>query len=159
MSVSIVLVPLALAIGGMMEEASLDKKIAYEDVNNVYKNNDNNNVCYQVETPIKRIDLLIEGVEELGFDFISLNDKYIIENEVGNIEFIKNSNNQVDILFNGDYSEEQVQNISSDIYNQYTSVLQSEVYKTLKERAKERGYTLENEVIEEDNSIVLNFSV
>ena len=159
MSVSLVLVPLALAVGGALSDLSADETIKYEDINNITENNGENNKCYQVETPIKRMDLLIKSISELDYEPQKVNDKYIINDINGNIEFIRNSNNQIDILFNSAYSIEQVQNISSNIYEQYTSQLQYEVYNTLKQKAEERGYTLENEVIESDNSIVLNFLV
>lgn len=158
MSVSLVLVPLAIAIGGALSDLPENETIKYEDVNNIVQNNENNR-CYQVETPIKRMDLLVRCISELGYDLQKINDKYIMKYTDGDIEFIRNSNSQIDILFNSGYSQDQVQNISSDIYNQYTSVLQAEIYNTLKQKAEERGYTLENEVIEDDNSIVLNFIV
>lgn len=159
MSVSLILLPLALAISEAIPDSSEDKTIKYEDVNNITLNNSENNKCYQVETPITRIDLLVKSISELNYDLQQINDKYVIKDTYGDIELIRNSNNQIDILFNSSYSIEQVKNISSDIYNQYTSVLQSEVYTTLKQKAEKRGYTLEDEVIEEDNSIVLNFIV
>ncbi|MBC5997138.1 hypothetical protein EAI30_02200 [Romboutsia ilealis] len=155
MSVSLVLVPLAIAIGGALSDLPENEIIKYEDVNNIVQNNR----CYQVETPIKRMDLLVRCISELGYDLQKINDKYIMKYTDGDIEFIRNSNSQIDILFSSGYSQDQVQNISSDIYNQYTSVLQAEIYNTLKQKAEERGYTLENEVIEDDNSIVLNFIV
>lgn len=158
MSVSLVLVPLAIAIGGALSDLPENETIKYEDVNNIVQNNENNR-CYQVETPIKRMDLLVRCISELGYDLQKINDKYIMKYTDGDIEFIRNSNSQIDILFSSGYSQDQVQNISSDIYNQYTSVLQAEIYNTLKQKAEERGYTLENEVIEDDNSIVLNFIV
>ncbi len=158
MSVSLVLVPLALAIGGALSDLSENETIKYEDVNNITENNSESNKCYQVQTPIKRMDLLLRSVSELDYNLQQVNNKYIIKESNGDIEFITN-NNKIDILFNSNYSREQVQSISSDIYNQYTSVLQSEVYNTLKQKAEERGYTLESEAIEEDNSIVLNFTV
>ena len=159
MSVSLVLVPLALAIGGALSDLSENVIIKYEDVNSITENSGENNRCYQVETPIKRMDLLIRSISELDYNLQQINNKYVIKDTDGDIEFIRNNNNQIDILFNSNYSRQQVQSISSDIYNQYTSVLQAEVYNTLKQKAEERGYTLENEVIEEDNSIVLNFIV
>ena len=159
MSVSLVLVPLALAIGGALSDLSENEIIKYEDVNSITKNSGENNTCYQVETPIKRMDLLIRSISELDYNLQQINNKYVIKDTDGDIEFIRNNNNQIDILFSSNYSRQQVQSISSDIYNQYTSVLQAEVYNTLKQKAEERGYTLENEVIEEDNSIVLNFTV
>ena len=155
MSVSLVLVPLAIAIGGALSDLPENEIIKYEDVNNIVQNNR----CYQVETPIKRMDLLVRCISALGYDLQKINDKYIMKYTDGDIEFIRNSNSQIDILFSSGYSQDQVQNISSDIYNQYTSVLQAEIYNTLKQKAEERGYTLENEVIEDDNSIVLNFRV
>ena len=155
MSVSLVLVPLAIAIGGALSDLPENEIIKYEDVNNIVQNNR----CYQVETPIKRMDLLVRCISELGYDLQKINDKYIMKYTDGDIEFIRNRNSHIDILFISGYSQDQVQNISSDIYNQYTSVIQAEIYNTLKQKAEERGYTLENEVIEDDNSIVLNFIV
>jgi hypothetical protein len=144
MSVSLVLVPVVIAAAGVLF-------VKVEPL-------ENDEIIYK--TKMKDALILQEAVINLEYQPNILNKEEMeIQLEDGNIVFQKNEDNTFQVMFSENMSQEQVEAVISEIYDEYTTLVQQQTYEKLLENIKHRNLILESEEVTEDNSIVLTLTV
>lgn len=142
MSVTLILVPVAIAVIGTL--STRDEKS--KDLDAMY-----------LPTKMKEEPLLQKALGNYGYK--SFSDGKNINLEESQIVFQKNEEGNFEAIFLGDIPEEHAQNFVSDIYDEYTKLVQEQVYNKLLANIKERDLRLESEEVQKDNSIVLTLAV
>jgi hypothetical protein len=143
MGVSLVLIPLALAIQGM-----------------VVTRGEKRQQQFVLKTRMKNRELLLSALRKTGVEPVEKDG--IIRTAHGpdkQLSFHLNEENGYDVRFTGKWSLEEAEEWTTQLHEEYTLLLQEQVYRKLLERSKERGLDLETEEVEDDNSIVLTFTV
>ena len=142
MSVTLVLIPVAIAIAGTL--STRDAK--FKDIETLY-----------LPTQMKDESLLQKALGNYGYK--SFSDGQSINLEESQIVFQRNEQGNFDTIFLGDIPEEHAQSFVSDIYDEYTKLVQEQVYNKLLANIEERNLRLESEEVQKDNSIVLTLAI
>lgn len=155
MSVIIALVP--FIIGGSISTVSataLAVELATE----------NNTVTEQkslvIPSTIRNKDLLNKTLTNLGAKNIIYNTGQL-EGSIDNfhIAFEENRNGTLDVKFIGEIEPGEAQKFVDELQTEYGKVVQEFVYLKLKEKAVEKGLNLEQEKVQNDQSIVLTYNI
>ncbi len=111
-------------------------------------------------TQIRNEELLYTALKNLGATNIH-RDVALLNGKIDDfhITFCKNEYGVFDIQFVGEVGMESAENFRRDLLMEYGNVVQNHVYETLKNKAEQRGLTLEKEVIQADQSVVLTYNV
>lgn len=151
MSVEILLIPIVIAAlgttGAGVGLLSSNKEVS-EDKNILI-----------FETKMKDSNLLKRALEVFGYKpFL---EKEFIDVTLAEYELIfqLNEQNIFEAVFKGDINEEDAQKIISDVYDEYTKLVQEQVYYKVLENIQDYNIELESESIQEDNSIVLTLNI
>ena|SRR5690625_586435 len=145
MSLSITLVPIAIAASSVVSYA-LQEKIE-------------EGTYYKIDTKIKDETILKEALENYGCK-VSL-DGENLESTLGDVEimFQKQENSTISALVHEDVELGDADQFVQNIYGEYTRVIQHQTYEKLVERAQNEGLFLESENRNEEDTIVLTFQV
>lgn len=144
MSVSMVLIPIAIGVAGTL----------FVNVEPL----ENDVIIFK--TKMKNALILQEAVINLEYQPNILNkDQMEIQLEYGNIIFQKNEDNALQATFSENISQKQAEAYIAEIYDEYTTLVQQQTYEKLIENIKSRNLNLELEEVTEENSIVLTLTV
>ena len=155
MSISILLVPMALSVASAIISA---------------KATNGNKTADRVELSVKN-----EIKKEYRTVITEMNDELLLREVISELNYnvtigLDNMNLSSDLIFymNEDKSfnaafdktkESEISDALSKIREVYGKKVQEKVYNEVLEKYKEYGFVLENETVDENNSIVLTFNV
>ena len=158
MSLSVLLVPfsisttltaissIAVALNNI--NSSVDSELKEKESEKTSKIN------YEViETDMKDLELLNKSVEYFKYD-IKIGEK--TTELQSDLVFFINENGNFSVMYNKKKKSEYLP-VISEIREEYGKKVQEQVYENVLKNHKEQGFILENEVIEEDDSITLTF--
>ncbi|MER3447928.1 MAG: hypothetical protein C4291_14355 [Candidatus Dadabacteria bacterium] len=145
MSIELALIPIAIAIAGAVG----NRKRVVQDPPNAFR----------METRIKDARLLSRALETLGCQSVVLGEGIGSSYHQTQIVFEPTQSGAFDAIFIGDIGAEHAHAFLSDLHDEYARQVQEYVYTNLVTRARERGLVLENAEVQQDNSIVLTFSL
>jgi|GEM_PF-1829848 len=113
-----------------------------------------------LKTNIRNSELLAKTLTNLGTKDISINTIQI-EGEIDNfrIVFEQDKEGIFDIKFIGEIEEKEAQKFVDELQSEYGKVVQEFVYVKLKEKAIEKGLDLQQENVQNDQSIVLTYNI
>ncbi|MFA0834514.1 hypothetical protein [Methanobacterium formicicum] len=170
MSVTLVLIPMAIAAVGTMGVGTLinnERSITEEEEDKIKTQLLQENNKSQVQelnkfkTLMRNSQILQESVINLGYQVEILDThKMEINTDSGSIIlFEKDENDVFQALVRDKCSQTQIESYVSEIYDEYTTIVQQKTYQKLVEKIKDRNLHLESEEVTEDNSIVLTLVV
>ena len=111
-----------------------------------------------VSTNMKNIDYLEEVRKE---SYLGYNSKEELERftNIGEILPSLNTNATYDIVFVGDYDEREAKEYVKNLQDEYALKVQEKTYEHLLEKIRENDYSLESEMIDNEDSIVLTLNI
>lgn len=113
-----------------------------------------------IPTRIRNIEYLLRTLEELGTQNVIVKEESVIANFTKlSVCYQPDKEGYIQLRFIGKIKEEEAYNFKNLLETQYGKQLQEAVYKQVKERAQNQGLKLEQEYVEEDNTIVLTYNV
>lgn len=133
----------------------------------LYDQNENNPVVeeeiippkkFLIRTNMRQPDLIEEVRNESYLCFKSVEDLQAFNN-IGQIVTSKNENGTYDIVFVGDYNEALAKDYVKSITEEYSLKVQEQTYLKVLENAKKENYSIESEIIDENDSIILTLNV
>ncbi|MBC5635672.1 hypothetical protein H8S33_02420 [Ornithinibacillus sp. BX22] len=146
MSLSVVLVPLALAAANSAVSFAIKDKVE-------------EGVLYRIETNMKDESILAEALKGFGCQ-VELNEQ-TFHSTIGEIQmaFQQQEDGTFSGIFNESVSTDEATEFLQDVQKEYIRIVQKQTYEKLMARAKAEGLVLEQESTNEDDSIVLTFQV
>lgn len=145
MSVSLVLIPVAIAVAGAIST----RKERSQEVPD----------SFRLGTRMKDEGLLRTALENYGCRSVAMGQTIDSTINGARILFERNERGVFEAVFVGDIPSDHAQTFLADLDEEYTRMVQQQVYQNLLSRARERGLILESEEVQEDNSIVLTLQV
>ncbi|MEI3612349.1 hypothetical protein [Pseudogracilibacillus sp. SO30301A] len=145
MSLSLTLIPIAIAASSVVSYALQDK---IEE-----------GIYYKIDTNLKDENILTEALKNRGCN-VSL-DKRQIESTLGNVEIVfqRQEDDTISAVFHKDIPLKDAEEFVKNTHEEYTRIVQQKTYHKLVERAKNEGLILESEKRNEEDTIVLTFQV
>ncbi|WP_147532985.1 hypothetical protein [Bacillus marasmi] len=145
MSIELALIPIAIAVGQTIA-TRLDSKIEKKP-SRTYK------------TIMKEERLLARALKAYGCSVTNLDNQ--VSSSIGDIGIIfqKDEEGVIRAIFSNEIGEEHALQFLDNISTEYRRLVQEDTYQKLLQRAKDKGYILESEEINEQNSIVLTFQI
>jgi len=163
MSLSAFLVP--VAIGVLRTTIGKNKKIPVDIINDEKQLEElrhrvmaEETNFYKIETTIKKEDILIEALQNYGNKVEETEtsiETVVLETS---ITVIKEETGLYSAAFNDDIKKEDAAEFVESIVDEYTNIVQQQVYEKLMSRAEQEGLVFESEEQRED-SVVLTFGV
>lgn len=144
MSVTLALIPIAIAVAG----AIATRKESQDHPNS-----------FCLGTRMKDENLLKAALENYGCRSVAMRETIDSTLNGTRILFERNEQGVFEAAFIGDISTEHAQTFLVELDEEYTHLVQQQVYENLLSRARQRGLVMESEEVQEDNSIVLTFKV
>lgn len=144
MSITLVLVPVAIAVAGAIATRE--------------RSQDNPN-SFHLRTKIKDEHLLKTALENYGCRTIVTSETIDSAIDGTRILFERNEQNVFEVVFIGEISKDHAQAFLDQLHDEYTHLVQQQVYENLISRARQRGLVIESEEVQEDNSIVVTLEV
>lgn len=148
MSVEMLLIPIVIAAVGSTG-VTIDIFSKKEAKSNV--------IVY--ETKMKDYGLLKKALEVFGHKPFLEQDYMDINLEEYELIFKLNDEDIFEAVFRGTITPEHAEEMVSEIYDEYTKLVQEQVYYKVLENIQEHNMELESESIQEDNSIVLTLNI
>ena len=112
----------------------------------------------RITTSMKDIDLLKTVQQESFIGFNSQEQLQSFEN-IGQIVPNKNENGTYDMVFIGDYDEEEAKRYVDNLVNDYALKVQEQTYLKILDKIKKNNYSLESEIVDNQYSIVLTLNI
>ncbi|AKS38150.1 hypothetical protein NP92_06090 [Anoxybacillus gonensis] len=144
MSIELVLIPVGIAVAqsvSSMLENRIDRS-------------------FRLRTVMKDEMLLQKALEQYGCHVnVLTNDNYETEIATTKIWFEKNEDGVFEAIFPKEVKVDDATVFIENLTSEYKYVLQQETYKKVIERAREKGFILETEEIQQDRTIVLTLRV
>lgn len=170
MSVTLVLIPMAIAAVGTMSVGTLinnEQRITEEKEDKIKTQLLQETSKSQVQelnifkTLMRNSQILQESVINLGYqvEILDTHQMEINTDDGSIILFEKDKNDVFQALVSDKCSQTQIESYVSEIYDEYTTIVQQKTYQKLVEKIKDRNLHLESEEVTEDNSIVLTLVV
>ena len=169
MSLSILLVPFTIsttlaaittvttistAINNFNKEKNTSSTTTKREINHVNNVNFANSITYEViETDMKDEKLLKKSIEHFKYNIKVGAERSDI---LADIVFSANENGNFTVKYNKEKKAEYLPVISA-IREEYGKKVQETVYENILKNHQKQGFILENEVVEDDNSITLVF--
>ena len=158
MSLSILLVPLALSTATLAAASSLAEALKNLNTSKSELKEENpvkiSKIIYEViETDMKDLELLKKSVEFFKYD-IKIGEK--TTDHQSDLVFFVNENGNFSVMYNKEKKSEYIP-VISEIRDEYGKKVQEQVYENVLKNHEKQGFILENEVIDEDNTITLTF--
>lgn len=145
MSVSLALVPVAIAVAGAI--ATREKQ--QQDPSR----------SFRLETRMKDEELLRTALERYGCKSVEMGETIGAALGDMSIRFERSERDVFEALFIGDIPIEHARTFLTELDEEHTLLVQQRVYKDLLSRAKDKGMTVESEEFREDNSVVITLLV
>ncbi|TCS96606.1 hypothetical protein [Hazenella coriacea] len=143
MSIELALIPVAIAVASALSTKTTD-----------YSTN-----SHQIQTQIRNKELLQKTLVQLGCQSIATSDEVSLSVDATQIIFTTDEEQGFTALFTGDISQSQAENFVNNLHEEYFRVVQEQVYLRLKQQAPNHGLFLESETVQEDQSVLLTFSI
>ncbi len=148
MSVEMLLIPIVIAAVGSTG-VTID----------IFSKKESNANVIIYETKMKDYGLLKKALEVFGHKPF-LEQNYIdIDLEEYELIFKFNDHNIFEAVFSGNITQEHAEEIVSEIYSEYTKLVQEQVYYKVLENIQKYNLELESETVQKDNSIVLTLNI
>lgn len=112
-----------------------------------------------LETRCKDESLLRAALENYGCRSFVSGEQVDSAIDGKRIVFQRNEQGAFDAVFTGGITVEHAQEFVDNLHDEYTQQVQQQVYRRLLSKAKDRGLELESEEVQQDNSILLTFTV
>lgn len=145
MSIELALIPIAIALAGAVSTRA-QQELA--DANS-----------YALGTKMRNPRLLQQALEQYGCSSVVTEEAVDVTFQGENILFAQNEDGVFEAIFRNRISHEQANTFLDHIHEEYTQLVQQEVYQKLISRAQDRGLILETEEVMQDNSILLTFQI
>jgi hypothetical protein len=145
MSLIIALIPLAIALVGAMT--------------NRKQNAHAQNQGFSVATGITDVVLLKQAFALLDCEVNEIQGHLLARLGETDFELVRNENDSFDAVFPPNITEEESEAFVRSVLSEYGKLVQQQVYQKVKTRAKNQGWTIENETVQDDNSIKLTLQV
>jgi hypothetical protein len=145
MSVIIALVPLGIALA----VALANRKAAASKVSQGF--------C--LDTGVTDIALLRQAFSILDYQVTETKEGLSVGLEKTAFQLLRNENGSYDAVFPAEISERQGRQFIQQILGEYGKLVQQQVYQKVKSGAKNKGWVVENETVQDDNSILLTLQV
>lgn len=145
MSVSLALIPVAIAVAGAIaarEERTQDS-----------------HGSFRLETRMKDGELLTSALQRHGCKSVVVSET--IDSALGHTRMVfkRDERGVFGAVFEGEISTEHARTFLAELDEEYTLLVQERVYRNLLSKAKERGILVESEEVQEDNSVVITLRV
>jgi hypothetical protein len=111
------------------------------------------------ETKMKDYELLKKALEVFGHKPFLEENSMDINLEEYELIFKLNDENIFEAVFQGNITAEHAEEMVSEIYEEYTKLVQEQVYYKVLENIQDYDIELESESVQEDNSIVLTLNI
>lgn len=112
-----------------------------------------------IPTRMRNAEFLLRALKELGTqNVIQENDKLVSGFANLSISYLPDTDGYIGLHFNGTINAEEAKEFAGILESQYGKLLQEAVYTQLKQKAENKGLKLEEEYIEEDDTIVLTYN-
>jgi len=97
----------------------------------------------------------------LNESYIGYNSKEELEafQKKGKITYNKTINQTYDFIFTGNYDEEEAKKYVKNITEEYALIVQEQTYLKVIEKIKKQNLTLESEIVDNEDSIVLTLNI
>ena len=97
----------------------------------------------------------------LNESYVGYNSKEELENflNIGKISYNKTINGTYDFVFVGDYNKEEAKKYVDNITDDYALIVQEQTYLKVIEKIKKEELTLESEIVDSEDSIVLTLKI
>lgn len=135
-----------------------DETVSKIDSNGNLKKIDGGNIKFKIATCMKNINLIESIMENSFLGFNSQKELDEFRNK-GQILTSKATNDTYDIIFMGDFQEEEAKLYVQNLTDKYKLELQELTYNRVIEKIKERKYNIESEIIDNKEAIVLTLNV
>ena len=113
-----------------------------------------------ISTVMKDEILLQQALDNYGYQS-EFRDEQKLQAIVGEVQlhFIKNEAGQFDCVFSKEIEQQHAEQFVQSIETEYRKLIQQKVYHLLLEQSTEAGLVLEQEQVDDEQSIVLTFQV
>ena len=144
LSITLVLVPVAIAVAS----AIATRKESRDDPGS-----------FRLGTRMKDEKLLKAALENYGSRTIVTSESIDSTIDDTRILFERNEQDAFEAVFVGDISIDHAETFLAQLDEEYTRLVQQQVYENLLSRARQRGLVMESEEVQNDNSVVITFRV
>lgn len=146
MSIELVLIPVGIAVA--------------QSVSSMIEKAGEMNRSFRLATVMKDEKLLQKALEQYGCSVhVWTSGNYETEIAAAKIFFQKNEDGVFEAIFPEEVTAEDAAVFIENLTSEYKYVLQQETYRKVMERAREKGFILESEERQEDQTIVLTLRV
>ena len=126
-------------------------------------NNQDNKKSITLPTNIRNEELLQKALRNLGANIVRNADN-VTKSDVDDfhVVFQRTSTGVFEIKFTGNKNEvdnKEANAFRDELQEEYGRVIQDYVYTQLKQKAEEKGLSLEKEAVQKDQSIVLTYNI
>ncbi|WP_323735855.1 hypothetical protein PXD04_08170 [Methanosphaera sp. ISO3-F5] len=147
-----------------LKEKELELKEKYEN-NNFYDNIDDDLIVVEdnsnsiiISSNLTDKTIIDSVLSESYLGFSSRKELEEFQN-IGSIKINRNSAGTYDFIFAGEYDESRAKKYVEDITDEYALEIQERTYLKVLEKIKEKDMSLESEIIDKENSIVLTINI
>lgn len=113
-----------------------------------------------IPTSIRNVEFLLKTLQELGTQQVVVKEDKITANfSKLSVIYEPDDSGYICLHFRGNIRQEDAYEFKDLLETQYGKLLQEVVYNQIKQKAEEEGLKLENEQIEEDDTITLTYNV
>lgn len=113
-----------------------------------------------IPTSIRNIEFLLKTLQELGIRQVAVKEDIITANfSQLSVIYQPDDNGYIGLHFRGNVRQEDAYEFKDLLETQYGKLLQEAVYHQIKQKAEEEGLRLENEQIEENDTITLTYHI
>lgn len=113
-----------------------------------------------IPTSIRNIEFLLKTLQELGTQQVVVKEETIVANfSQLSVIYQPDDNGYINLHFRGSIQQEDAYQFKDLLETQYGKLLQEAVYHQIKQRAEKEGLKLENEQVEEDDTITLTYKI
>jgi hypothetical protein len=113
----------------------------------------------RLPTRIKDAELLRAALHDYGCESVENQGSVHSQIESARIVFQPGEEGRHDAVFVGTVSDEQARAFVEAVEHEYARLVQARVYERLKQKAVQRGMTLERERVDADGSVVLRYAM
>lgn len=113
---------------------------------------------FKIHTNMKNMEIMNNIMDESYLGFNSKEEVEAFKNK-GEIMTSINSEGTYDLVFVGDYDKQQAKSYVDNLTDEYKSKVQEMTYEKVMEKIKEKNYSVESEVVDNQDSIVLTLNV
>lgn len=145
MSVTLVLIPVAIAVAGAINT----RKERLQELPD----------SFSLETRMKDEELLEAALSNYGCKSVVTGETIDSTLNGARILFERNEQDIFEAVFVGGISTDHARTFVAELDEEYAQLVQQQVYENLLSRARQRGLVMESEEVQEDNSIVVTFKV